>query len=141
MIIGFGYAGSYEEQSTKLLQIHRYEMRRPCSAPPLYVLGVLKRGGEVKGRVVSNVRRKTLQPIIRATVKEGATVSSDELKSYKDLSKVGYDHGVVAHGTGEYVAGLHHVNALEGFWSQVKRGIVGTHMHVSAKVITVVGCR
>ncbi len=97
------------------------------------VFGVLERGGEVKGRVVSNVRRKTLQPIIRATVKEGATVSSDELKSYKDLSKLGYEHGVVSHGTGEYVSGIYSVNALEGFWSQLKRGIVGTHLHVSAK--------
>jgi transposase len=39
----------------------------------------------------------------------------------------------VSHGTGEHVVGTHNVNALEGFWSQLKRGIVGTHMHVSAK--------
>lgn len=31
------------------------------------------------------------------------------------------------------MAGIHHVNALEGFWSQLKRGIIGTHLHVSAK--------
>ncbi len=97
------------------------------------VFGVLERGGDVKGRVVSNVRRNTLQPIIRANVEEGTTVSSDELKSYRDLSKLGYDHEVVAHGIGEYASGPHHVNALEGFWSQLKRGIIGTHMHVSAK--------
>ncbi len=74
-----------------------------------------------------------MQPIIRANVEEGTTVSSDELKSYKDLSKLGYDHGVVAHGIGEYSSRIHHVNALEGFWSQLKRGIIGTHMHVSGK--------
>ena len=99
------------------------------------VFGILERGGDVRGRVVSDVRRNTLQPIIRSTVKEGSTVSSDELKSYKDLSKLGYAHGVVSHGTGEYAAGTHHVNALEGFWSQLKRGIVGTHLHVSAKYL------
>ena len=99
------------------------------------VFGVLERGGDVRGRVVSDVKRKTLQPIIRATVKEGSVVSSDELVSYRDLSRLGYDHGVVAHGAGEYAAGIHHVNALEGFWSQLKRGIVGTHMHVSAKYL------
>jgi len=79
------------------------------------VFGVLERGGVVKGRVVSNVKRSTLQPIIRANVEEGTTVSSDELKSYKDLSKIGYDHGVVEHGIGQYASGPHHVNALEGF--------------------------
>jgi hypothetical protein len=31
------------------------------------------------------------------------------------------------------VSDVHHVNALEGFWSQLKRGIVGTHIHVSGK--------
>ena len=83
--------------------------------------------------MVSDVKGKPLRPTIRATVKAGAAISSDELKSYKDLSKLGYDHGVVAHGVGEYAAGVHHVNALEGFWSQLKRGIVGMHMHVSTK--------
>ena len=99
------------------------------------MFGVLERGGEVRGRVVSNVKRNTLQPIIRATVKEGSTVSSDELASYRDLSKLGYEHGFVSHATGEYMAGTHHVNALKGFWSQLKRGIFGTHLHVSAKYL------
>lgn len=60
-------------------------------------------------------------------------MSSDELKTYKDLVRFGYDHGKAQHGAGEYVSGIHHVNGLEGFWSQLKRGIVGTHKHVSAK--------
>jgi transposase len=97
------------------------------------VFGTLERGGEVQGRIVSDVKRRTLEPIIRTSVKEGATVSTDELKSYKDLVRFGYEHGQVAHGAGEYVSGMHHVNSLEGFFSQLKRGIVGTHIHVSRK--------
>ena len=97
------------------------------------VFGTLERGGEVRGRIVSDVGRRTLEPIVRATVKEGATVSTDELQSYKDLVKFGYEHGVVQHGAGEYVSGVHHVNSLEGFFSQLKRGIIGTHIHVSTK--------
>ena len=40
----------------------------------------------------------------------------------------------VNHGAGEYVGyqGAS-VNGLEGFWAQLKRGINGTHIHVSAK--------
>jgi transposase-like protein len=99
------------------------------------VFGMLERDGDVRGYVVSNVKKNTLEPIIRANVQEGATISSDELKSYKDLSKLGYEHGTVLHGSGEYVFGIHHVNSLEGFWSQLKRAIVGTHIHVSTKYL------
>ena len=99
------------------------------------VFGVLERGGDVRGYVVSNVKKSTLEPIIRANVQEGATISSDELKSYKDLSKLGYEHGTVLHGSGEYAFGIFHVNSLEGFWSMLKRAIVGTHIHVSTKYL------
>jgi transposase-like protein len=97
------------------------------------VFGMLERDGQIKGRVVSDVKRRTLEPIIRTNVKEGSTVSTDELRTYKDLVRFGYEHGKVEHGAGEYVSGIHHVNSLEGFWSQLKRGIVGTHVHVSRK--------
>jgi len=33
----------------------------------------------------------------------------------------------------EWVNGIHHVNSIEGYWSQLKRGIKGTHIHVSPK--------
>lgn len=64
---------------------------------------------------MSDVKRRTPEPIVRATVKEGSTVSIDELWSYKDHVRYGYDHGKVQHGVGEYVSGIHHLNSLEGF--------------------------
>jgi transposase len=33
----------------------------------------------------------------------------------------------------EYVRGEFHTNTIEGFWSQLKRTIKGTHIHVSTK--------
>ena len=63
----------------------------------------------------------------------GSTVSTDEWPSYKGLGKAGYDHTAVNHGREQYVAGVHHTNSLEGFWSQLKRSIRGTHVSVSAK--------
>ena len=40
----------------------------------------------------------------------------------------------VSHGAGEYVsASGATVNGLEGFWAALKRGINGTHIHVSGK--------
>ncbi|CAI2196763.1 13933_t:CDS:1, partial [Funneliformis geosporum] len=43
---------------------------------PLIVM--IKRGGNAISRVVSDVKQKTLEPIIRANVKEGSNVYTDE---------------------------------------------------------------
>ena len=46
----------------------------------------------------------------------------------------GYVHKTVNHSKEEYVApdGTH-TNGMEGVWAQLKRGINGTHIHVSAR--------
>ena len=97
------------------------------------VFGMLERDGDVMTKVVPNVRKKTLQPIIKANVEAGSTVHTDELKSYGGLSKAGYDHETVNHGAGEYVDGACHVNGMEGYWARLKLSIRGTHVHVSGK--------
>lgn len=94
---------------------------------------MLERDGEVRAAVVPDVRRVTLEPIIVENVAEGSTVSTDELATYGRLAGRGYRHGVVGHGAGEFVHGTYHVNSLEGFWSQLKWSIRGTHVAVSAK--------
>ncbi len=51
---------------------------------------------------------------------------------YKDIAHKGYRHIKVNHNSGQYgcrTTGAS-VNALEGFWAQLKRGINGTHIHV-----------
>ena len=97
------------------------------------VFGMLERDGDVMANVVPNVRKKTLQPIIKENVVAGSTVHTDELKSYSGLSKAGFQHETVNHGTGEYVDGDCHVNGIEGFWARLKLSIRGTHVHVSRK--------
>ena len=97
------------------------------------VLGMLERGGEVITKVIPNVRKKTLQPIVKENVKKGSTVHTDELRSYNELDKAGYKHKTVNHGAEEFVKGDSHVNSIEGFWSRLKLSIRGTHVHVSGK--------
>ena len=100
------------------------------------VFGMVERGGDVITRVVKDVRRKTLEAYILANVKRGATVSTDELRSYAKLMMHGYRHGTVNHSADEWVRGIHHTNSAEGFWSLLKRSICGTHVHVSPKHLT-----
>lgn len=95
------------------------------------VFGMLAKAGDVMTHVVPDVKRKTLSPLIEANVEKGATLHTDELLSYAKMAASGYTHETVNHGSGKYVRGNCHVNAIEGFWSQIKRSIKGTHIHVS----------
>ena len=97
------------------------------------VFGMAERDGDIMTKVVSNVRKNTLQPIIKENLEAGSTVHTDELKSYNGLGKVGYEHETVNHSAGEYAKNGCHVNTLEGYWARLKLSIRGTHVHVSGK--------
>jgi transposase-like protein len=99
------------------------------------VFGMLERGGDVMTRVVPDVSARTLVGHIRQNVEKGTTISTDEWGAYVGLGKAGYDHSAVNHGREEWVVGKHHTNSIEGFWSQLKRSIRGTHVHVSGKYL------
>lgn len=98
------------------------------------VFGMVERNGDVIAQKVENVRRATISPIIERTIRAGSVVMTDELGVYKALGK-NYNHHVVRHANGEYAIGDAHVNTIEGFWSQLKRGYIGIYHHMSAKHI------
>lgn len=92
------------------------------------VMGLLERNGQVRTKVIRRASKKTLQGEIRKNVVEGATVYTDEFKSYQGLQVGGYDHQVIEHAT-EYVRGNVHTNGIENFWSLFKRSIRGTYVN------------
>src|SRR5215218_7492489 len=61
--------------------------------PP--VLGLIQRGGQLVMRMLADVRRKTIRPIIETAVAEGARVHTDEYASYARLPAWGYRHVTV----------------------------------------------
>jgi transposase len=98
------------------------------------VLGMLERGGNVVTQVVSSRRRDTLLPIIKGTVRPYSLVHTDEHSAYQTLTGEGYYHETVNHSHEQYVSATgSSTNSIEGFWAAVKRGINGTHIHVSEK--------
>ena len=97
------------------------------------VLGIKKRGGEIKTQVVPDAKRHTIEPVIRKNVKEGSTINTDEWWAYKNLSAYGFDHETVHHGVKQWVDGNCHTNSVEGYWSMFKRSVLGTHIHISGK--------
>lgn len=97
------------------------------------VMGIVERGGILRAGPVPTTKMTTVEPIIASHVKPGTVISTDENPSYSDLWRGAYEHGVVNHSAKEYVRGIHHTNTIEGYWSQLKRSIRGTHIHVSSK--------
>lgn len=97
------------------------------------VFGLLERQGNIKPFVTEDLKKKTIMPIIENEVEKGSRMNTDEFLSYNGLTKAGYDHRTVNHSQMIYVIDDIHTNSLEGFWSQLKRSISGTHVHVSKK--------
>lgn len=99
------------------------------------VFGMMQRDGKVMTKIVPNARTSTLQPIILNNVQAGSEIQSDEWWAYKNLDKKGYTHQTVEHGAGEYARNGVHVNAIEGYWSILKKGIKSTHIHVGKEYL------
>ena len=112
---------------------HRPGKRGRGAAGKTVVFGMQDRDGDVMTKVIPDAKKKTIEPIIKANVKKGSTIHTDEWHAYKDLASYGYTHKTVCHGAGEYARNGSHVNTLEGFWSIVKKSINGTHIWVSSK--------
>lgn len=96
------------------------------------VVGMIERGGKLNARKVDNVQAQTLSKEIIRNVKVSASLHTDEWVGYNGLSRI-YDHSVIKHGQGEYVNGRIHTNTIEGFWSLLKRGIIGIYHFTSRK--------
>jgi transposase-like protein len=90
--------------------------------------------GTVKTHVLksNSVKYSDVLPLIQANVSENALIITDSSTMYGSL-KHSYKHEVVSHVNKEYVRGAMHTNTIEGFFSQLKRGIVGIYHQVSPK--------
>lgn len=94
---------------------------------------VLRSNGTIKATVVNDTKVSTLNPIIVKNVNTSSVVITDGSASYKYLKKQYTKHEVVNHKADEYVRGDFHTNTIEGFWSQLKRTIKGTHIQVTER--------
>jgi transposase-like protein len=97
------------------------------------VAGVLSRtDGKVWARKIQNATKKELHEFIGWHVFPTATIMTDEWRGYNGLERI-YDHQKVRHKKEEYVRGECHTNGIEGFWSILKRGIIGVYHSISRK--------
>ena len=96
------------------------------------VVGIKSRAtGEVRAMPVSSVDRSSMRQLVEANVKEAAAVYTDEHSAYDEL--FGHFRQAVRHSGGEYARGFIHTQGIESFWSTMKRAIMGTFHHWSAR--------
>ena len=99
------------------------------------VFGALQEGGSVHTQMVKDTTTNTLLPIMNSRVAKGSTIVTDGFHVYKRLAN-DYNHVVVYHAKNIYVLNGFHTNSIEGYWSQLKRGIYGVYQQVSPKHLT-----
>ena len=94
------------------------------------VFGMIERGTrQVRATVIPNVKRETLQKKILEQVGFGSTVYTDGWPGYDGLSAKQFIHETVNH-MEEYVRGEVSTQAIENFWSCLKRTLSGTYVAV-----------
>jgi transposase-like protein len=95
------------------------------------VFSLVERGGKVRSHHVPEVTAKTLRPILQAQIDGKTAVMTDEGRVAMSIGGDFDRHESVNHSAGEYVRGGAHTNTIEGYFSILKRGIIGTYHHVS----------
>lgn len=96
------------------------------------VVGMVERGGKLIAKKVIDVKQGTITELITENISEDASLFTDEYRGYNQVAKT-HSLARVNHGAGQYVDGKAHTNTIEGFWSLLKRGIVGIYHSTSAK--------
>ena len=109
------------------------------------IIGLVNRDTKtVKAYKVSSNEKDNLLPKIYLNCKDKSNIFTDGYNGYDDLKKY-YNHEFVKHCAGEYnrdkkddsgrTAYKINTNSIEGFWSQLKRGIYGVYHWASNKHI------
>jgi ISXO2-like transposase domain/Transposase zinc-ribbon domain len=99
------------------------------------VIGAVSRKGNVVARVIANTSAETFNAFVRQAVSEKVSlIATDEHASYGDLHKT-FPHKFVRHSAKQYVDGVVNTQTIDGFWSLLKRGIMGSFHKVSRKYL------
>jgi len=99
------------------------------------VVALVERGGKVRAFHVPSVTGQNLKMVLESQIHPETHVMTDSSPRYNLLKR---EHGFKAyeqvnHSKAEYVRGNAHTNTVEGFFSVLKRGLIGTFHHVAPK--------
>ena len=96
------------------------------------VVSLVERGGKARSVQFPSapISGGTIREYLKKHIAQDATVHTDESGYYKPLKNIFAKHETVNHRRGEYSRGHVTTNTVEGYFSILKRGLVGTFHHV-----------
>ncbi len=95
------------------------------------VVALVERGVRMRSRTVKKVTGASLKKVLSEQIDPSANLITDDLPAYRKPGKDFAPHKSINHSMGEYVRGMTHTNTVEGYFSLLKRGVIGTLHHVS----------
>lgn len=94
------------------------------------IVSLVERGGSVRSFHVQMVNPKTLKAAMEKNIAKDTHIHTDGHYAYRNSTKGFASHEYVNHAAGEYVRGTLTTNTVEGYFSILKRGLIGTFHHV-----------
>lgn len=95
------------------------------------IAALVERDGAVRSFHVVQVNRENLRAVVLGNTDRKSHLMTDEHKQYIKIGREFAKHTSVNHGEKEYARGKTSTNTIEGYFSILKRGLIGTYFHVS----------
>ena len=115
---------------------HKGVSKRGRGTEKTPVVGIVQRDGDVRFQMMERITAENIGRFIAENADLSCRIITDELGVYKKVGQA-FDggHEVVTHSAGEYVRpGTDvHSNTVEGVFSLIRRGVMGTFHSVSRK--------
>ncbi|HEV8501813.1 MAG TPA: IS1595 family transposase [Casimicrobiaceae bacterium] len=97
------------------------------------IVALVERGGKVRSYHVPGVTHANLKEVMFKQIDLNTHLMTDEATRYWNLGKEFAKHSSVNHGQKEYARGEVSTNTVEGYFSILKRGLIGTYQHVGER--------
>ena len=94
-----------------------------------------ERQGKIIVKVVSRTWGKELQPIIKQKVDKDSEIVTDGFGGYYNLGQHFVKHEVLNHSKFIRKKGKYYTNTIEGFWSMLKRAVIGQYHKISPEYL------
>ena len=104
--------------------------RRKRQHGKMKIVALVERGGKARSFPVAYVHGGTIRQALRKHIAPTATIHTDEHAIYKPLHRYFAAHESINHSKYEYSRDGVTTNSVEGYFSILKRGLVGTFHHV-----------
>ena len=96
-------------------------------------VALVERNGNVRSFHVPKVNGATLKAVLLNNIAPDSHLMTDDYRTYRSIGRKFSSHQTVNHSAGEYARGIAHTNTIEGYFSLLKRGLIGTFHHVGAQ--------